>query len=159
MWLDLSTSTNTSRGTLRHTDSYTARAFWQAWRMYTSLLTSLQRMSMLLIELLCLSLSSFRSDFHYPSLLRNIPIFLTCNIYVMLLLTCVPFFEIYSSTRVGDLLSKEVPSILLVQCRDHRTRMTPMNVEAAVQLVTSRRGEFSWLFNYLFLFKKRITDE
>ena len=44
-----------------------------------------------------------RSYIHYPSLLTNVPIFLTCNTYVMLLLSSVALVVIYGSTLYGDL--------------------------------------------------------
>ena len=60
-------------------------------------------MSILLVGIVGSLVILIRSHMHYHSLTTNMPVFLTCNTYVMLLLTSLVMFEFYASTLYGDL--------------------------------------------------------
>ena len=60
-------------------------------------------MSILLIGIVGSLVILIRNYMHYHSLIANMPVFLICNTYAMLLLTCLVMFEFYASTLYGDL--------------------------------------------------------
>jgi hypothetical protein len=71
--------------------------------MNMRIIFDIANMSILLVGIVASRVILIRSYMHHPSLTSNLPVFLTCNTYVILLLNCLVMFELYASTLYGDL--------------------------------------------------------